>query len=149
MERDKRGQAAMEFLMTYGWAILAAIIAIGVLVAFGVFSPGKFAQESPPTLSAPFNGKAAVVNTTGIQIEVLQNLGETVNVTSITISNCNTAGQVIGTNLAASANIVYYVPCTSALTSGDSFKGDITISYKRAGGTLELQSTGSITSKVK
>jgi len=39
--KNKKGQAAMEFLMTYGWAILAAIIAIGVLAAFGVFSPGK------------------------------------------------------------------------------------------------------------
>jgi len=26
-----KGQAAMEFLMTYGWAILAAIIVIGIL----------------------------------------------------------------------------------------------------------------------
>jgi len=30
----KRGQAAMEFLMTYGWAILAAIIVIGVLAIY-------------------------------------------------------------------------------------------------------------------
>ena len=28
---DKKGQAAMEFLMTYGWAILAAVIVVGVL----------------------------------------------------------------------------------------------------------------------
>ena len=39
---QKRGQAAMEFLMTYGWAILAAIIVIGVLAYFGVLSPDKF-----------------------------------------------------------------------------------------------------------
>lgn len=38
----KKGQLAMEFLMTYGWAILASIIAIGVLAYFGVFSPSKF-----------------------------------------------------------------------------------------------------------
>lgn len=29
----------MDFIMTYGWAILAAIIVIGVLGYFGVFSP--------------------------------------------------------------------------------------------------------------
>lgn len=39
--QNKKGQAAMEFLMTYGWAILAAIIAIGVLAYFGVFSGGN------------------------------------------------------------------------------------------------------------
>lgn len=34
----RKGQAAMEFLSTYGWPILAAIIAIGVLAYFGVFN---------------------------------------------------------------------------------------------------------------
>ncbi len=42
---NNKGQAAMEFLMTYGWAILAAIIAIGVLSYFGIFSPGNFITE--------------------------------------------------------------------------------------------------------
>lgn len=37
--RNKKGQAAMEFLMTYGWAILIAIIAIAALIAFGVLNP--------------------------------------------------------------------------------------------------------------
>ncbi len=32
--KNKRGQAAIEFLMTYGWAILAAIIVIGVLAIY-------------------------------------------------------------------------------------------------------------------
>lgn len=32
---------AMEFLMTYGWAILVAIIAIGILTYFGVFDFDK------------------------------------------------------------------------------------------------------------
>ena len=39
--KQRKGQAAMEFLMTYGWAILAAIIAIGALAAFGVFNMGN------------------------------------------------------------------------------------------------------------
>ena len=29
MERGKRGQAAMEFLMTYGWALLVVLVATG------------------------------------------------------------------------------------------------------------------------
>ncbi|MCK5449465.1 hypothetical protein KAI32_01220, partial [Candidatus Pacearchaeota archaeon] len=49
---NKKGQAALEFLMTYGWAILAAVIAIGVLAYFGVFSPGKYLPEIC-TLTAP------------------------------------------------------------------------------------------------
>lgn len=35
----KRGQAALEFLMTYGWAILVVLLVVGVLGYFGVFNP--------------------------------------------------------------------------------------------------------------
>ena len=35
----KSGQVAMEFLVTYGWAILASLIAIGALAYFGISNP--------------------------------------------------------------------------------------------------------------
>ena len=41
----KRGQAAMEFLMTYGWALLIVLVAIAVLASFGVFG-GKGTYEA-------------------------------------------------------------------------------------------------------
>ena len=61
---NRRGQAAMEFLMTYGWAILAAIIAIGVLAYFGVFSPGKYVAGTA-VVSAPFYVNAWNVQANG------------------------------------------------------------------------------------
>ena len=36
---NKRSQSAMEYLMTYGWAILVVLIALGALFYLGVFSP--------------------------------------------------------------------------------------------------------------
>lgn len=35
----KKSQAALEFLMTYGWAILVVLVAVGALAYFGVLSP--------------------------------------------------------------------------------------------------------------
>jgi len=35
---NKKAQAAMEFLMTYGWAILVVLVVIGALAYFGVIS---------------------------------------------------------------------------------------------------------------
>lgn len=35
----KKGQAAMEYLMTYGWAILVIIIVLALLLYLGVFTP--------------------------------------------------------------------------------------------------------------
>lgn len=48
----KRGQAAMEFLMTYGWAIVVVLAAIGALAYFGVLSPQKL-LPARTTFSAP------------------------------------------------------------------------------------------------
>jgi hypothetical protein len=39
--RSRFGQAAFEYLVTYGWAILAAIIAVGALSYFGFISPSN------------------------------------------------------------------------------------------------------------
>ena len=43
---NKRGQAALEFLMTYGWAILIVLIAIGALAYFGVLNPARLLPKS-------------------------------------------------------------------------------------------------------
>ena len=36
---DNKGQAAIEFLVTYGWAIMAAMVVIGALTYFGMTNP--------------------------------------------------------------------------------------------------------------
>jgi len=41
----KRGQAAMEFLMTYGWAILVLLVMVGALSYFGILNPNKVVPE--------------------------------------------------------------------------------------------------------
>ena len=37
--KNKKGQDAMDFLLTYGWAIMGALALVGALVYFGVLSP--------------------------------------------------------------------------------------------------------------
>src|SRR3989344_7728085 len=85
--QHKRGQAAMEFLMTYGWAILAAIIAIGVQAYFGVFNPGKLAG-SAGIVNAPFNMDAFNIKNVGvadtISMEITQNSGTALATASVT-----------------------------------------------------------------
>jgi len=54
MKNNKKGQAAMEFLMTYGWAILVVLAAIGALAYFGVLSPDRFLPDKC-TANPPFS----------------------------------------------------------------------------------------------
>jgi hypothetical protein len=43
--KNKRGQAAVEFIFTYGWAIMAITISIGALTYFNVLTPDRFVQK--------------------------------------------------------------------------------------------------------
>ena len=46
MKMDRKSQAAVEFLMTYGWAILLAVVAISALTSFGALDPLVYFSES-------------------------------------------------------------------------------------------------------
>lgn len=42
MPQSNRGQAALEYLVTYGWAFLALLVVIGAMAYFGYLSPAKY-----------------------------------------------------------------------------------------------------------
>ena len=78
---NKRGQAALEFLMTYGWAILVVMVIIGALAYFGVLNPMMFVPERC-TLGTGLNcDQAFLIETDGLTIRVLNSLGRDIRVT--------------------------------------------------------------------
>jgi uncharacterized protein (UPF0333 family) len=42
MLKSNKSQAALEFLMTYGWAILVVLVVISALAYFGVMNPQRY-----------------------------------------------------------------------------------------------------------
>ena len=155
---QRKGQAAMEFLMTYGWAILAAIIAIGVLAYFGVFSPGKYVGGSA-VVTAPFYVDAWNVDASdgGVNLELRNNGGDTYTVSAVSITSATlggatatcTATATTPAGIASGATGTVLVPCgLTANDVGKNLKGDITIAYTKSGSTIQLTSTGTIAEKV-
>ena len=141
---NNKGQAAMEFLMTYGWAILAAIIAVGVLAYFGVFSPGNFISDSV-TVNPPFGSTQELSITTSQISFVLRNGGgDSVNITSIGIAGCTANA----TNIVILDGGTHLVGVACTLTSGDKFKGAISIVYRTGDELLDLTGTGNIVGRV-
>jgi hypothetical protein len=135
----KKGQAAMEFLMTYGWAILAAIIVIGVLAYFGVFSPSRYVP-SACMINAPFGCEEYTVTTTGVTLVLRNGYGDSVTVNNVSVENCGS--YATPTDIADGDTATVTVSCT--LTSGDRFKGDVTVTYVKSGGVLNQTATGSV-----
>ena len=145
---ERKGQAAMEFLMTYGWAILAAIIVIGVLAIY--FRPSSMTPQAV-MISAPFYGVAATAVGNTVNIEVRNNGGESLLLPNITLALTSpvpvtcTPTYLIGTMAAGQTNVTTFA-CTG-LASGSSYNGDITMRYMRTGSNLVLTSGGTVSGK--
>src|SRR3989338_9115903 len=79
--RNKKGQAAMENLMTYGWAILIVVVVAGVLAYYGVFSPKVTAKTgfSQVDVVSPWNLKA----NGDLVVQVQNKVGQDINITRI------------------------------------------------------------------
>jgi hypothetical protein len=73
----KKGQAAMEYLMTYGWAILIIIVVIGALWKMGVF------KTTGAVPCSPCFGYFAYVDHGGGTL-IVRNGGLQINVTTVT-----------------------------------------------------------------
>ncbi len=146
---QKKGQAAMEFLMTYGWAILAAIIVIGVLVIY--FRPSTLTQSNV-VVTAPLYGVGTTISSSQIQIEVRNNGGETITTQSGSLSFNNPFGAGCGAasgtgSVAAGATqILTFGSCN--MSGGNTVSADVTITYTRPNSNLAQSSTGTLSGRV-
>ena len=65
-----RAQAAIEYLMTYGWAILIIAVALAVLFSLGIFNPNQYtakAQAGTCQVTRPYGpNTTAQVSLTGV-----------------------------------------------------------------------------------
>ena len=97
---NKKSQAAMEFLMTYGWAIMIVLIGIGALFFLGVFNPSTPAICN---IASPFvcqdvavrSGNGIIylkIAATNIDSASISNI----RINSITCPNTNAASAVLG-----------------------------------------------------
>ena len=148
---ERRGQAAMEFLMTYGWAILAAIIAIAVLYLL-IGNPANLVGDKF-TISDPLVKNAQAAAATGVTLEVRNGAGEQVTIVpaSSTIEGCaGTPVVTVGTattNDVPDGDLVKFVfGCT--LIPGNRIVGDVAISYKTTGSDVTQKATGKVNLKV-
>ncbi len=152
--KNKKGQAAMEFLMTYGWAILVVLAAIGALAYFGVLSPSKL-LPSKCTLSPGFDFGDCKASTTGLNFTVHNGLGADTTNLSIIINttgssdvDCDATYTLTGglTNGATSGLIGL---CSGTYTENNRFDADVKIVYIKSGSDLAYTVTGTINRKIE
>lgn len=149
----KKAQAAMEFLMTYGWAILVVLIAIGALAYFGVLKPEQFLPEKCviSTGSGLFCEDFAIDDEDTVRVYIHNILPNDLTDVAVTLKNAGTdTGTCSGTlaTLDADATDVVTLACTTSLS--DKVKADLSIAYTvdKDGTDIDKTTTGTLTSRV-
>jgi uncharacterized protein (UPF0333 family) len=155
----KKGQAAMEFLMTYGWAIVVVLAAIGALAYFGVLSPNKLLPDRT-TFAAPISNvdNAVVTQANGqtqVEIAFKNNKGVPITVpgvTTVTSTQCTGTGAMDTIPAGAIQNgggFLVKWNCTTSGTQavGNKFKADISFDYINNETGQTIKQVGSVEGK--
>jgi len=147
---SRKSQAAMEFLMTYGWAILVVLVAIGALAYFGVLSPDKF-LPAKCQLPAGIACTDFKVEPTQVTI-VLRNglgfdIGDASNPVTVAVSGCTTPDTT--PNSIANGGQESYTVTGCTITSGGKFSGNVNVSYYNVDTKLSHKVQGTLTGRAE
>jgi len=145
----KKGQAAIEFLMTYGWVLLVVLIAVSALAYFGILTPG----ENLPETCLFFPGIACdsfKVDPNGVTIMISNGWGKNLENVSFTIMGSGPCEGGISNieNLKDGTLEVFSIDCPENLSSGSAFKRELRINYTEERG-LSHSKVGEISTKVE
>ncbi len=142
---NRKSQAALEFIMTYGWAILVVLVAIGALAYFGVLSPDRFL----PAKCTLQSGIACVdhkATATALTIAVSNSLGYDITVSSVGASQCTGLGSQGTLVNGASSPTNYVLTCVNG---GSKYNGNVDINYTNIDTGVTHANRGQITTRIE
>ncbi|MBW2967860.1 hypothetical protein KY362_05220 [Candidatus Woesearchaeota archaeon] len=144
--RSRRSQAAMELLMTYGWAILVVAAAIAALAYFGVMNPAKFFPESCTMPSTSGLGCMDFKMTPdAAYLMIMNGRGLDMHISNITVGECAASFDV---DLLDGYSNVFNVTGCSFGSKGAKIREDLIIYYNYKDSNMSKPGKGSITAKI-
>ena len=140
----KRAQAALEFIMTYGWAILVVLVAIGALAYFGVLSPDRFLPDKC-TLQAGIACVDHRATSASLTARITNSLGYDIGAIVVSAGSCGTTNSPA--TLSNGQSGTYTINCV--LTSGSKYNAQFNVSYTVIDTGISHLNTGQITTRVE
>jgi len=154
----KKGQSALEFLTTYGWALLIMVVMAGALVSFGVFSPTS--KGNSCISSTGIVCIDSQINASTVQFALTNGLGDINNMavtvtrlnTGVVASNCDLydgTGKGTAIKKAVSGQRVIIKCASLDLSSGSQEAFDALITYNKQNGAFPQTSKVSLSGVVQ
>ena len=152
-KKERHGQSAMEYLMTYGWSILIIALALISLFELGLFGNQHLQL---PNSCLPIQGFLCTnphLSTSGKVSLDLGSIGTGLTVTSTGCSTNNTEPQLnsitpIVMNTGAEENVSFQCSLSNP-TIGSSFQGYLWLGYSTASSTNQVQNIGAFSATVE
>lgn len=142
----KRGQAAIEFLTTYGWAMMAIALSIGALLYFDVLDSDRYVREECNT-GNQLQCLEVYVNNDGTAIfRILNNYQVPVDV-KISVTGDGTGDSTTKTITPGGVGEIQINTLNTDANPGDAVQLDLLINYGREGNT-NYNLTGSASSRI-
>jgi hypothetical protein len=149
-----KAQTAMEYLMTYGWAILIVIIVGAALYALGIFNPATYTQSTATGFQGfqiPSGGWQFVGSSGQLTLQVKNMAGSNIDITNVTA----TYAGALRYTLAATGTFAPGTSKTITITdfptasSGAAYSIPVKITYSNLDSGLSgFTSTGTMTGTV-
>ncbi|MCL5430235.1 MAG: hypothetical protein M1504_02015, partial [Candidatus Marsarchaeota archaeon] len=146
-----KAQSAMEYLMTYGWAILIIAVVIGVLFQMGVFSSTGSLGNSCLAQSG-FLCSNPVLNSAGdLAISFGQFTGDKITITQIGCSSSTAEPTMHGTSIVlqnGQTNTETFSCPVPSSALGTQFTGTLWVTYTNTKGQSEVVEFATIAAKI-
>ncbi len=131
---SKKSQSALEYMMTYGWAILIIVIVAAGLYSLGIFSPTNSASTSITGFSN-FGVQAQCIQGGALQIQITNGIGNLINITKI--NTTSSLGQKVNLNISVvlppSQSQMVFIPGACTTSQGSSYSNQVSFTYKEPG----------------
>ncbi|MBW2983482.1 hypothetical protein KY361_00020 [Candidatus Woesearchaeota archaeon] len=122
MDRETQTRL-IEFLLTYGWAVLVLFVALGALIFFGLFPRGMPSCDIDPRIDCH---TLTVTPDGNITLMLKNNFGNDLTNVRLTLRNCSKSFDTWKAGTTLGGNFTKLVGCT---VEGELYKEEIEITY--------------------
>lgn len=144
--KNHKAQAALEYLVTYGWAFLVILAAIAALSYFGVLSPKNYMPEKCD-FGQQLNCVDQYVDTSGAVVLRFKNdFGANITITNAYGDYVNSSSSIVNISRGEIKKVSFNINKTVKIQNKERFR--FIIEFKRQGGSIKHNISGTVFTEV-